>query len=126
MCLKNKSLVSVVLSIALFSSLVPAVRAQEMKQKAPIIVNGDKVEYFHEQKKVVGTGNISIDYEDVRLTCDKVTVYLDTREALAEGNVKITQKDAYFTGEKLNYNFDKRTGKAIDAYVNYVPFYGRS
>ncbi len=97
-----------------------------MKQKAPIIVNGDKVEYFHEQKKVVGTNNISIDYEDVRLTCDKVTVYLDTREAVAEGNVKITQKDAYFTGEKINYNFDARTGKAINAYVNYVPFYGRS
>lgn len=101
-------------------------KESEMKQKAPIIVNGDKVEYFHEQKKVVGTNNISIDYEDVRLTCDKVTVYLDTREAVAEGNVKITQKDAYFTGEKINYNFDARTGKAINAYVNYVPFYGRS
>ncbi|MDP3791647.1 MAG: hypothetical protein Q8R38_06360 [Candidatus Omnitrophota bacterium] len=99
--------------------------AQDFKQKAPIVVNGDKVEYFHEQKRVVGTGNIFIDYEDVRLTCEKVTVYLDTREAIAEGNVKITQKDAYFTGDKINYNFDKRTGTAIDAYINYVPFYGK-
>ncbi len=105
---------------------LPAAHAQEMKQKAPIIVNGDKVEYFHEQKKVIGTGNISIDYEDVKLTCERVTVYLDTREAIAEGNVKITQKDAYFTGDKMNYNFDKRTGRAIDAYVNYTPFYGKS
>ena len=60
-----------------------------MKPKAPIVVNGDKVEYFHEQKKVIGTGNISIDYEDVKLTCKQVTVYLDTREAIAEGDVKI-------------------------------------
>ena len=99
---------------------------KEFKQKAPIVVNGDKVEYFHEQKKVVGVGNISIDYQDVRLTAEKVTVYLDTREAIAEGNVKITQKDAYFTGDRMNYNFDTRVGKAIDAYVNYVPFYGKS
>lgn len=114
------------LVVALISSFIPAAQAQDMKQKAPIIVNGDKVEYFHEQKKVVGTGNISIDYEDVRLTCNKVTVYLDTREAIAEGNVRITQKDAYFTGDKVNYNFDARTAKAINAYVNYAPFYGRS
>jgi len=100
--------------------------AEDMKQKAPIVVNGDKVEYFHEQKKVVGTGNISIDYQDVKLTSEKVTVYLDTREAIAEGNVRVTQKDNYFTGDKMNYNFDKRTGRAIDAYVNYAPFYGRS
>jgi hypothetical protein len=97
-----------------------------MKPKAPIVVNGDKVEYFHEEKRVVGTGNISIDYEDVKLTCKQVTVYLDTREAIAEGDVKITQKDSYLTGDKINYNFDKRTGRAIDAYVNYVPFYGKS
>ncbi|MFA5255544.1 MAG: hypothetical protein WC419_02465, partial [Candidatus Omnitrophota bacterium] len=100
--------------------------AEEMKPKAPIVVNGDKVEYFHAEKKVIGTGNISIDYEDVKLTCKKVTVYLDTREAIAEGDVKITQKDTYLTGDRINYNFDKKTGRAIDAYVNYVPFYGRS
>jgi len=117
------SLQLIAYSLILFSSIA---NAQEVKQKAPIIVNGDKVEYFHEQKKVIGTGNIFIDYEDVRLTCKKVTVYLDTREAIAEGDVKITQKDAYFTGDRMNYNFDKRTGKAIDAYINYVPFYGKS
>ncbi|MDP3730170.1 MAG: hypothetical protein Q8R14_01425 [Candidatus Omnitrophota bacterium] len=100
--------------------------AEEMKPKAPIVVNGDKVEYFHEEKKVIGTGNISIDYEDVKLTCKQVTVYLDTREAIAEGDVKITQKDTYMTGDRINYNFDKKTGRAIDAYINSVPFYGRS
>jgi len=112
--------------LALLSTTAYAAPAEEMKPKAPIVVNGDKVEYFHEEKKVIGTGNISIDYEDVKLTCKQVTVYLDTREAIAEGDVKITQKDMYLTGDRINYNFDKRTGRAIDAYVNYVPFYGKS
>ena len=127
MFLKSKLVHRLLIMTVLLSFVSSQVFAKEgeMKQKAPIIVNGDKVEYFHEQKRVVGTGHISIDYEDVRLTCEKVTVYLDTREAIAEGNVKITQKDAYFTGDKINYNFDTRVGKAISAYVNYAPFYGK-
>lgn len=116
-----------VLMIALLAGFVSSqAGAQNMKQKAPIIVNGDKVEYFHEQKKVVGTGNVSIDYEDVKLTSEKVTVYLDTREAIAEGNVRITQKDAYFTGNKMNYNFDTKIGRAINTDISYVPFYGKA
>lgn len=113
---------------AIFLLCASSIYAKEgqMKQKAPIVVNGDRVEYFHDKKKVIGTGNISIDYEDVKLTCEKVTVYLDTREAIAEGNVKITQKDTYLSGDKMNYNFDTRVGKVIKGYVNYVPFYGKS
>jgi lipopolysaccharide assembly outer membrane protein LptD (OstA) len=82
---------------SIYAKEAKSAKGKEFTQKAPIVVNGDRVEYFHEQKKVIGTGNVSIDYQDVKLTCDKVTVYLDTREAIAEGNVKITQKDTYFT-----------------------------
>lgn len=114
------------LMIGLLVGFVSPVHAQDFKQKAPIIVNGDKVEYFHEQKKVVGTGNVSIDYEDVRLTSRKVTVYLDTREAIAEGDVRITQKDAYFTGDRMNYNFDTKIGRAVNTDISYVPFYGKA
>lgn len=115
----------IICAIAVLCASFAYAKETEIKQKAPIVVNGDKVEYFHEQKKVIGTGNISIDYEDVRLTCKTVTVYLDTREAIAEGDVRITQKDAYFTGDKINYNFDTRVGRAVSAYINYTPFYGK-
>lgn len=100
--------------------------AEEAMPKEPIVVNGDKVEYFHEKKKVIGNGNISITYKDVVLTCEKITVYLDTREAIAEGNVKVSQKDAYFTGEKMNYNFDTRKGSVMNGYLNARPFYGKA
>ncbi|MBI4974751.1 MAG: LPS-assembly protein LptD, partial [Candidatus Omnitrophica bacterium] len=102
------------------------VSAEEVKIKEPIVVNGDGVEYFHEKKQVVGSGNISITYKDVLLTCDKITVYLDTRQGIAEGNVKITQEGAYFTGDKMNYNFDTRVGRVINGYVNSKPFYGKA
>ncbi len=98
----------------------------ELPSKEPIVVNGDKVEYFHEQRQVIGTGNISIIYKDVVLTCDRIKVYLDTREAIAEGNVKVTQKGAYFTGERINYNFDTKKGTVLQGYINAKPFYGKA
>jgi LPS-assembly protein len=116
----------------LFAVSCPVSHAEETAftesavSKEPIVVNGDKVEYFHDTKEVVGSGNISINYRDVVLTCDKIKVYLDTREAIAEGDVKVSQKGAYFTGERMNYNFDTRKGKVLQGYLNARPFYGKA
>ena len=100
--------------------------AEEPLPKEPIVVNGDKVEYFHEKKEVTGSGNISITYKDVVLTCDEIKVRLDTREAEASGNVKVTQKGAYFTGENIIYNFDTKKGTVVNGYLNADPFYGKA
>jgi LPS-assembly protein len=101
--------------------------ASTSPSKEPVVVNGDKVEYLQEQKKVVGSGNVSIEYKGVTLTCRKVTVFIDTREALAEGNVKVKQKDgAYFTGEMIRYNFETQTGSVVNGSVGAKPFYGKA
>ncbi len=98
----------------------------ESSVKEPIVVNGDSVEYLHERKEVIGTGNVSINYKDVVLTCDKITVDLNTKLGTAEGNVKVTQKDSFFTGDRIEYNFDNKEAKAIDGYVSSAPFAGRA
>ena len=92
----------------------------------PVVVKGDKVEYFHEQKKVKGEGNISITYGDVKLTCDKIVIYTDTKEAICEGNVKIAQPGASFEGDKINYNFSTKRGYAVESNLMAKPFYGRA
>ncbi|MBN1526874.1 MAG: LPS export ABC transporter periplasmic protein LptC [Candidatus Omnitrophica bacterium] len=92
----------------------------------PIVVNGDRVEYYQEKKQVVGTGGISITYKDIVMTCDKITVYLDSKDAIAEGNVKITQKGATFTGDTIKYNFDTRVGDVVKGDVSAKPFYGKA
>jgi LPS-assembly protein len=102
------------------------VYAETPAPKEPIVVNGDKVEYFHEKKEVVGSGNVSITYRDVVLTCDEIKVNLDTREGEATGNVKVTQKDAFLKGEKITYNFDTKRGSIIEGYVDAKPFYGKA
>ncbi|MCX5687021.1 MAG: hypothetical protein NTW09_06170 [Candidatus Omnitrophica bacterium] len=129
MCRKNSIGYSVIICLATFLSSIACAEEKlpaQFSPKEPIVVNGDKVEYFHEKSTVVGIGNISITYKDVVLVCDKITVYLDTKESIAEGNVRVTQKDAFFTGERMNYNFETRKGNILNGYVNAKPFYGKA
>lgn len=132
MCLRNRiafsfqfSAFSLMILFATFACAEESIPTK-LSPKEPIVVNGDKVEYFHEKQQVVGIGNISITYRDVVLTCDKVTVYLDTKEAIAEGDVKVTQKGAFFTGDRMNYNFDTKKGTVLNGYLNAKPFYGKA
>ena len=73
-------------------------------------INGDKVEYFHEEGKAVGTGNVKIDYEGTRLEADKITVYTESKKALAEGHVTLTQEGSVYTGESAEYDFMTKKG----------------
>ncbi|MFH1594054.1 MAG: LPS assembly protein LptD [Candidatus Omnitrophota bacterium] len=90
----------------------------------PVTVKGDKVEYFRDENKIVGEGNVSIAYGDVELKCDKITVYTDTKEAICEGSVVITQPGACMSGDRINYNFTEKKGYAIDSHIKADPFYG--
>ncbi|NQU94946.1 MAG: LPS-assembly protein LptD [Candidatus Omnitrophica bacterium] len=96
------------------------------KSKEPIIVKGNKVEYFHEEKKVTGHGGVSVDYGETELRCDKIVVYMDTKEAICEGNVKISQEGMSMEGEKIHYNFATKRGYAIDSKIKAKPLYGQA
>ena len=95
----------------------------EEKSSEAIVVNGDEVEYFPEQKKVTGKGHISIDYKGSTVTADAVTVYLDTKDAEAEGEVVLTRGLDEFRGKKLRYNFDTKQGVLTDARGKMLPWY---
>jgi lipopolysaccharide export system protein LptA len=92
----------------------PIKQVTASSEKVPIQIKGGVVEYFHEQQKAVGTGGVSIDYEDVNLTADKITVYLATKRALAEGHVTLKQKGDVFKGERVEYDFEKKIGYVAD------------
>ena len=90
------------------------VQGQAYAQDDPIECDGDVVEYFETEKKVVGTGDVVITYKDMKLTSDKVTIWTETYSALAEGNVTLTQGDNIFKGETIEYNFRENTGSVVD------------
>ncbi|UCH12538.1 MAG: LPS-assembly protein LptD [Candidatus Omnitrophota bacterium] len=109
------------ISVLLISAAVSL--AEEIDE--PIVCNGDEIEYFEKEKKVVGTGNIVITYKDTTLTCDKVTVWADTKDAKAEGNVRIVQGNDFFTGETMTYNLEKETGTVVNFTGYTEPWYSR-
>jgi len=89
----------------------------------PIEVNGDQVEYFPKEKKIVGKGNVSIDYKDIILTCDKITVYTETKDADAEGNVVLKSPTGEMRGEKIRYNLETKEGEIVKVRVKSGDWY---
>jgi lipopolysaccharide assembly outer membrane protein LptD (OstA) len=102
--------------------MVKVVYAQE--EKEPVVVNGDRVEFFSLEKKVEAEGHVVITYKDVALTCDKVTVYTETKDAFAEGDVVLRQGLSTLSGDKMNYNFDTKKGTVIRPHLKSDPCYG--
>jgi lipopolysaccharide assembly outer membrane protein LptD (OstA) len=91
-----------------------AIETPDYSADEPIECDGDKVEYFEAENKVVGSGNVVIKYKDIELTSDKVTVRTDTYAVLAEGNVTLTQGESIFRGALIEYDFKNSTGKVVD------------
>jgi len=97
-----------------------------LKPGQPIIVDGDKVEYFEEDGRIIAEGNVSITYGDIVLRCDKIEVNTVSRKALCEGNVRIEQPDGVLTGERIRYDFAKEEGEIIGGEVKAFPWFGRA
>lgn len=96
--------------------------AQE--DKAPIIVNGDQVEYLTEKNEVTAIGNVLITYKDSKLTCRKLTVNTKTKDAFADGDVRLEDSRGIVKAKKMQYNFETQTGTLIDADIGSSPYYG--
>lgn len=101
-----------------FSSLLFAA-----DQKMPIVIDGDHVELFNDEKKVIAEGNVVINYKGTKLVADRVIVYLENNDCMAEGNVRIDYEDGILEGDKVFYNFEKGTGSIINADFESRPFY---
>lgn len=131
MKLFNKTFLLFPLIILIFASPVFAGNAlaklDARAKNVPIQIHGDSVEYFHEEQKSVGTGHVSIDYEDVKLVADKITVFMATKNAVAEGHVTLTQKGSVFTGERAEFNFETKVGQVSKMSAAFEPgIYGKA
>ena len=108
--------------LILLCAMRPFLYAEE--SASSIEVNGDQVEYFPKEKKVVGVGNISVDYGNIRLTSDKIIVYTDTKDAEAEGEVILKSPTTEIRGEKISYNFETEKGEILKARVKSGEWHG--
>ncbi|MGE4357077.1 MAG: LPS-assembly protein LptD [Candidatus Omnitrophota bacterium] len=117
----------ILISDFLFCSLILFLTSSGFAQETgSVTVKGDNVEYFTEEKKIVGEGNVEIVYQDMKLTCERIEFFTETKSAIASGNVKLYQDNTVFSGEKVYYNFDTKKGQVINPCMeNMGPWYGR-
>ena len=97
----------------------------DMSSEGPIIVNGDKIEYFRDINVVTIEGNVEIIKGNSVLTCDKATVNTLTNDAHAEGNVILKDRKGLIKARSCDYNFKSQAGIAFDADADYKPYYGK-
>jgi lipopolysaccharide assembly outer membrane protein LptD (OstA) len=106
--------------------IVGAAFCDEQKAKEePIVCNGDKIEYIDGNKRLIGSGNIVITYEEMKMTADKVEVDLPQKEAHATGNVVLTQGKNVFKAETITYNFLTKKGRLMNGNMQAPPWYGQ-
>jgi len=94
-----------------FAEIVQDPPAKKIKQdKKPVIVDADDVEYLDQEEKIVGKGNVKIDYEDAQLFADNVKINMKTQQGIAWGNVKLYYNDIEMKGDFLEYFFESKKG----------------
>ncbi|MDD5633853.1 MAG: LPS assembly protein LptD [Candidatus Omnitrophica bacterium] len=98
----------------------------KLKPGQPITVNGDEVEYFETEGRIVANGHVSILYGDVKLNCDKIEVNTRTKQAVCEGNVVITQPEGTLVGDRIKYDFTAKTGEILGGEVKAFPWFGNA
>ncbi|MBD3379514.1 MAG: LPS assembly protein LptD [Candidatus Omnitrophica bacterium] len=91
-----------------------------------IIVDGDKVEFFEKEGKIIAEGNVSITYGETKLSCDRIEVNTRTKIALCEGNVRVEQPEGVLVGERIRYDFNKKQGEIISGDVKAYPWFGKA
>ncbi len=76
----------------------------------PVEVVADQLEFFKDEKKVIGTGNVIITYDDIRMTADHAEVYSDEKKAFADGHVVFRKSENVMKVEKGSYDFANNQG----------------
>lgn len=98
----------------------------KVKPGEPVIVDGDKVEFFEEGKRITAEGNVKITYGDVKLFCDSIEVDTQAQKAACKGNVRIEHPDGVLTGDYIVYDLLNKKGEIITAEVKAFPWFGYS
>ena len=112
--------------IAIYSIIfvVSVVNASTQEGPSPVEINGDKVECFREDNKVIAEGNVVVVRGTTTLTCDRLEFFRETKMANAKGNVVLTTAQGTIFGDRMDYNFETMTGEFKEAKIITDPYYG--
>lgn len=67
------------------------------------------------EEYVIFTGDVHLEYQDIKIRADKLTFNQKTKDVTAEGNVVIDQGPTRVTASRALYNLDSKTGTFFQA-----------
>ncbi len=81
----------------------------ETGQGQAVLVDADDVEYT-EDDKIIGKGNVKVDYGSITLYAQEIKVDLTTRHATATNKVVLVQEGIRMSGDDLFFDFENKQG----------------
>ena len=79
------------------------------------VVEAQKDEY------AIFSGNVRVEYQDIKMRSDKLTINHKTKDVVAEGNVIIDQGPTRVTASQAIYNLDTKTGTFFNSTATMDP-----
>lgn len=93
----------------------------------PVVIDGDKVTYLHEQGRVTAQGNVKMEHEDTRLFCDEADYDTKANTARINGNVRVEKgKETVIYGEDVVYDFNTQKAQVSNIRLESPPYYGQA
>lgn len=97
------------------------------RPEGPITVDGDEVEYFEREKRIVAEGNVKVTYGDVTLKCDRIEIDTEAQQALCTGNVIIEQPSrGTLTGDRILYDLALKRGRIDEGELEAYPWFAQA
>jgi LPS-assembly protein len=86
---------------------------QDLKKGGTANIKADSQE--HSEELSILQGNVTIEYQDIKVQADKITYNRATQEITAEGHVVIDQGTQRLSAERAQYNLDSKAGTFFKA-----------
>jgi LPS-assembly protein len=79
-----------------------------------VLLQAETLEYIHQTKRVVATGNVRVIYGDKRLFADQLELQTDTNTGTAWGHVRFITPDDDLEASRIDFDFNTERGVLYD------------
>lgn len=90
----------------------------------PIVCEGDRVRFLEGGRRIIGEGNVRLQYREMRMTADRVEVDVAGKKAVAEGEVRFYEGDRRLRADRLYYDLESGTAEISPGRGYFPPWYG--
>ncbi|MCK9555665.1 LPS assembly protein LptD [bacterium] len=90
----------------------------------PVTVDGDNVSYDRNSQSLSASGNVVVEYMDMKLTADTIKLQVEKKEVSASGNVKLYRAGNIYQADTVVYNFETGAADIMHCKYSMHPMYG--